>query len=271
MSKIIEKAISEIREIYNNRHRIWVLAKKELKLEFGQSKLGFLWSLLEPLSIILIYSTIFPLILGVSFRSWVLFFIAGYIPHRFLQEGIISTSNCLVDNKNILSQLSIKEEVLPLSTSLSVFIKFVLECMLFFSVIFFSGILPGPYILLFPVIAISELFIVLGFGMHLSVSFITFRDLQHILKVFFQALFFLVPIVYRLSKIPELYRNLYLSNPFSRLIILYQGSLLQNLENYVIPINFPGNILLIFFFSCGILLIGYMSFKRRKRKYIEEL
>ncbi|MFB6088854.1 MAG: ABC transporter permease, partial [Candidatus Aenigmatarchaeota archaeon] len=237
----------EIEELWKNRYRIWTLTKNELKMEFGQSKLGLLWSLLEPLGIILVYTIIFPLIIGVDFYSWVLFFIAGFIPHRFLQVGVMSTTKSLVENKEILNQLNIKEEVIPISSALASSIKFILECSVFFSIIFITGVLPGFLILIFPLLIFIEFFIALGFGMHLSVTYINLRDLDHILNVFFQALFFLTPIVYRLNKIPEVYRGVYLLNPISRLILLYQNSLLYTLKGFIQYIPIMRNLVLLLF------------------------
>lgn len=269
--KMFDEILKEAGELWENRYRIWTLTKNQLKAEFGQSKLGLLWSFLEPLGIILVFAIIFPLIIGADFYSWVLFFIAGFIPHRFLQEGITSTTESLVDNREILNHIDVKEEVIPIACTLTALIKFLLECCVFFSIIFVSGVLPNILLLLFPVIVLIETSIVLGFGMHLSISYVNMRDLDHILNVFFQALFFLTPIVYRLSRIPSGYRNIYLLNPISRLIILYQTSLLSNLQSFVQSIPIFKNVLLLILFSVAVLIIGYASFKRRKTKYVGQI
>ncbi len=261
----------EVDELWSNRGRIWTFVKKELKMEFGQSRLGLLWSLLEPAGIILVFATIFPLVIGLDFYTWVLFFIAGFIPHRFLQDGIESTTKSLVENKGILNQVNIKEEVVPISSSLASFIKFSLECVVFFSIIFISGIVPGWLALIFPFLVLSQLLMVMGFGMHLSVSYVETRDIDHILKVFFQALFFLAPIVYRVGKIPEVYRGIYLLNPISRLILLYQESLLHPLGDFVSYIPVLENVLLLLIFSFVVFIIGYTSFKRRKVKFMGKI
>ncbi|MFP4117165.1 MAG: ABC transporter permease [Candidatus Aenigmatarchaeota archaeon] len=268
---MIRGAKDEIGELWDNRERIWNLTKNELKMEFGQSRLGLLWSLLEPAGIILVYAIIFPMIIGVDFYSWVLFFVAGFIPHRFLEDGITSATGSLVDNRSILNQISLKEEIVPIASCLASSIKFLLECIVFFSIIFISGVLPDHFILIFPVIFFAEFLIVLGFGMHLSVSYVETRDINHILNVFFQALFFLTPIVYRLSKITEAYRGVYLLNPISRLILLYQKSLLHSLEGFVSYIPTVENLLLLLFFSVVVFIIGYTSFSRRKKKYVGEI
>lgn len=268
---MFKKVRNELTDLWKNRNKIWSLTKTELKMEFGESRLGLFWSLLEPAGIILIFAIIFPLIIGVDFYSWVLFFIAGFIPHRYLEQSIQETTESLVNNKSILNNISIKEEIVPIASSLSSTIKFFIECIIFFSIIFIAGVIPGKSILILPPIIIIHFMLNLGVGMHLSVTYIELRDLKHILNVFFQALLFLTPIIYRLNNIPENLRNIYLLNPISRLILLYQESLLSTLDGYVRYINIFENLFLLFIFSIGILIIGYMSFKRRKGQYIGEI
>lgn len=261
----------ELKELYEQRDRIWSLTKTNLKMKYGLSKLGFSWSLLEPAGVILVYSLVFPLILGADFYSWVLFFIAGFIPHMFTEDGITTTSQSLVDKKDILNQMNVKEEVIPISTALSNLITFLVACLAFFTMIFASGVIPSYYILIFPVVVIIHFFMVLGIGMFLSITFVEIRDLDHIFMVFFQALLFLTPIIYRLDKIPKYLHEIYLINPFSRLIMLYQKSLLGGLEVYTHYIPTFRNLGLLLLFSVGISILGYWSFKRRKKKYIGEI
>lgn len=271
MREFAKQAVNEFRELWENRFRIWTLCKNDLKMEFGQSKLGFFWSLLEPLGIVLIYAIIFPLILDASFYSWVLFFIVGYIPHRFLSEGMQNVTESMVKDRSVLNQIDIKEEVVPIASGLANLIKFLIECIAFFSVVFISGVLPGKFILIFPFLVLIEFLIVLGFGMHLSVTYIDMRDLDHILNVFFQALFFLTPIVYRVSRIPADLQGIYLLNPISRLILLYQNSVLSNLETFTQTIPPLKNLLLMGLFALVVFSIGYASFKRRKSKYVGQI
>jgi ABC-2 type transport system permease protein len=264
------KFLKEAKKIYKYKDSILNIGLTDLKLKYVGSFLGFFWSVLEPLLIIIIYSLVFPIILKTNFVDWVLFFICGLIPYRFLKKGIVEITTSLVDNRDILCKVKILPEVIPLSKALSDSISFLLESLiLIFIVTVFVE--PSPYILLFPVLFLIELFIILGIGFWLSCSYPKFRDLNYVLNVFFEALFFLTPVVYRLNYIPELYRRVYMLNPFARLVYLWQGIILYSSETFIEYFPIIENTIILFFISTIILLIGYWRFNKLKVKAIGEI
>lgn len=266
MSSLLEEA----RKILRYKYSVWCIGITDLKLKYAGSILGFFWSVLEPLLIILVYSLIFPLILKVRFIDWVLFFVCGLIPYRFLKRSILDLTTCLVDQRDVFDKVKILPEVIPLSKALSDSISFLLESsILVFVVLFF--VKPTPYILLFPFIFLIELFMILGIGFWLSCSYPKYRDLSYVLNVVFEALFFLTPVVYRLGYIPELYRRVYMLNPFARLIYLWQGIILYSSEAFIEYFPIIENSLILFVVSFVILLIGYQRFNKLKFRVVGEL
>jgi len=262
--------LEESKKIYKYKDSIWRIGITDLKLKYAGSVLGFFWSVLEPLLIIIVYSLIFPLILKANFIDWVLFFICGLIPYRFLRKGIVDLTTCLVDQRDIFSKVKILPDVIPLSKALSDSISFLLESfILVFVVLFF--VRPTVYILLFPFLFLIELFIILGIGFWLSCSYPRFRDLNYILNVVFEALFFLTPVVYRLGYVPELYRRIYMLNPFARLVYLWQGIILYSSETFIEYFPIIENTFMLLIISFIILLIGYRRFNKMKFKVIGEI
>ncbi|MDI6826329.1 MAG: ABC transporter permease [Candidatus Aenigmarchaeota archaeon] len=262
--------LEEVKKVYKYKDSIWRIGLTDLKLKYAGSALGFFWSVLEPLLIIIVYSLVFPLILKAKFIDWVLFFICGLIPYRFLKRGIVDLTTCLVDQRDIFNKVKILPDVIPLSKALSDSISFLLESsILVFVVLFF--VKPSSYILLFSFLFLIELFIVLGIGFWLSCSYPKFRDLNYILNVVFEALFFLTPVVYRLSYIPELYRRVYMLNPFARLVYLWQSIILYSSEEFIEYFPIIENMLILFIISLIILLIGYRRFNKLKFKVIGEV
>lgn len=256
-----------LKKVYDYRDSIWILTVTDLKMKYAGSTLGFFWSILEPLLIISIYSLIFPLLLKARFVDWVLFFLAGFIPFRYFERGIREVTTALVKNRDILNQVNIPSEVIPISTALSNSISFISESFLFFGLILIAGVKPTYLLLLFPLLFLIEFFIILGFGFYLTVSFVNFRDLEYILNVVFQALMFLTPVVYRLDYIPEIYRGVYLMNPISRLVMMYQSIALYTTEPFRELIPIFDNIGLLFVFSVIVLTLGYLSFIKRKHAF----
>lgn len=260
----LESAIEEIKEIVKYKDTIKILTISDLKLKYSSSTLGFLWSILEPLLLIAVYSLVFPLILHANFYDWVLFFLAGFIPFRFFERGIKSVTTSLVRNRNILNRVNVPSVIIPISVALSASVSFFFESVLFFGIIFLAGIRPTFFLVLFPVLFLVELFLILGIGFHLCISYVRLRDLDYILNILLQALMFLTPFMYRLEIIPEVYRRVYLLNPLARLVLMYQSIALYTAEAFVEYIPIVLNTTLLLIFSATVLIIGFLSFVNRK-------
>ena len=245
------------------RYLLWVLVKNDLKMKYASSTLGFAWSLLEPLLIIGIYSLIFPTILHVDFLNWVLYFICGLIPFRFLRKGIIETTKSLVERGEIVSKLKLPLIVIPLSKSISCFINFLAESFVFF-LLALMFVKPTVLLLFLPIVVVSELLTVMGIGLYFSAYYPKYRDLDYILLVVFEALFFLTPIVYRIEAIPKAYRDVYLLNPFARLIYVYQAIMLKSLPTFVETLPIISNCLTMLVVSFIIFIVGIKIFLKRQ-------
>jgi len=260
-----------IKKILNLYPPVASLALKDLKKRYGESYLGFFWTLLEPLGIITVYSLVFPLILHMDFYQWVIYFVAGLLPFRYFSDGITRVTNSLLDNRNLLNHLNIPPIVVPLAVGLANGISFLLECIILIFIILLLGVVPNILVVAFPLVFAIETLLVLGVGLYLSRKFTKYRDLTHILRVFFEALFFLTPIVYRLNLIPTDFHQIYLLNPVTHLILLYQSIFAYPLANFVPQINFWGSMVLLLAFAGSVFVVGWWSFRQADRKVIERL
>jgi ABC-2 type transport system permease protein len=266
----MSSVLKEIKKAYKYREAIKLLGLKDLKLKYVGSSLGVFWSILEPLLIILVYSLVFPIILKANFTEWVLFFIAGLIPYRYFNKGVTNITSSLVEQRELLNKVKMPLEVVPFSKLFSDSISFIIESsiVVIVSLIF---VRPTFFILLYPVLFLIELFMILGAGLFLCSYYPRFRDLSYILRVFFEAFFFLTPIVYRLSNIPEIYRRVYMFNPLARLMYVWQGIILYSSEAFIEYFPIMENIVILFLISVVILVLGYFKFINSKRKIMEEI
>lgn len=267
----LESIIEEIKEIVKYKDTIKILTISDLKLKYSSSTLGFLWSILEPLLLIAVYSLVFPLILNARFYDWVLFFLAGFIPFRFFDRGVKSATKSLVKSRDILNRVNIPSVIMPISMILSDSISFFLESILFFGIIMIAGVRPTAFLLFFPILYLVELFLILGIGLYLCTYYVKLRDLDYILNIIFQALMFLTPLVYTIELIPAIYRRVYLLNPLARLILVYQSVALYTTKSFVEYIPIVENIILLLIFSVVILIIGFLCFVSRKSVFKSEL
>ncbi|MEM5853477.1 MAG: ABC transporter permease [Candidatus Aenigmatarchaeota archaeon] len=260
--------LKHLKRIYSSRGLILRLAFTDLKIRYAGSYLGVLWSLLEPLLIILVYSIIFPTILKVDFLEWFLFFICGLIPFRFFKKSVMEMVTCLVDYSNILEKSRINAENIVYSKALSTTISFLIELSIIFLLVIIF-IPPSPFIFLLPFIVMINILLNLGFGMYFSPIYPRMRDINYILSVIFEALMFLTPIVYRIEHIPSLYRGVYMLNPIARMIYVYQSIFLHSSPKFVEYFSIPQELVLLFLFSLVIFIIGYKKFEKEKEISLE--
>jgi ABC-type polysaccharide/polyol phosphate export permease len=246
------------------RERIVTIALSEVKKRYVRSVLGVFWTLLEPLATILIYSLIFPLLLKSSFYEWVIFFLAGFIPYRFLSRGSIETTTCLIDYQSLQEKIKIEPEVIVLSRLLANIIYFLVEIGIFFPIIFFVGAF-GIKILFLPILIVTTILFVLSFGFLLSHKCKKYRDVEYILRVFFELFFFLSPIVYRVELIPESWRIFYILLPFSSLIYSYQTIFFEKLPTFreIYPLSYT--LIYSLLFSIVLSIISYKIFTKEKK------
>jgi ABC-type polysaccharide/polyol phosphate export permease len=252
-----------LRGIYSSRDIILRLALADLKVRYAGSYLGILWSLLEPLLLITVYSIVFPLILKLSFLEWFVFFICGLIPFRYLKKGVMEITTSLVDYSSVLEKSRMNAENIIYAKAISTLIYFLIELSIIFVLLSFF-VRPSFFIFLLPIAIAISFLLNLGFGFYLSVLYPQMRDISYILSILFEALMFLTPIVYRIEHIPSLYRGIYLLNPIARLIYVYQAILLHTSPKFVEYLPVSQELALLFLFSLVILIIGYKKFEKEK-------
>ncbi len=258
------------RYVKEKKEIILRLAIADIKTRYAGSFLGILWSLLEPLFLILVYSIVFPLILKANFKEWFLFFITGFIPFRYFRKSILEITTSLVDYSNILEKSRMDAETMILAKAISILISFLIELsIILFLVIPF--VKPSIFYILLPIAIFTSFLTALGFGFIFSVMYPKARDISYILSIVFEALFFLTPSVYRIENIPSLYRGIYFLNPFARFVYFYQGIFLYNSPQFEKYFSLFEEAFLLFLFSAFVLIIGYKKFEKEKYESLEAI
>ena len=117
-------------ELYNYREFLKTSVHKEFRGKYKKSFLGILWSFLNPLSQLLIYSLVFPFIMGNSIENYVVFLIIALMPWTFFNSTIIQSAACIVNNAGIVKKVYFPREILPISVALSALINFFISCII---------------------------------------------------------------------------------------------------------------------------------------------
>jgi ABC-2 type transport system permease protein len=223
------------------------LTQRELKGKFKRSTLGWVWSFVNPISSLLIYSLVFGVFLKVDpptgdpsgMKIFPFFLVCGLLPWMFLANGLNGSTGSLVANANLIRKVYFPRWVLPTASVASWLATFLAELLVLLVALVIAGnfvhastlglpvdgtVLPFLPLLLV-VVAIQSAF-VLGLGLLLGAVNAYFRDVEHFLAIFLNLWFYGTPILYKPDLIPEHYRSLVLNgNPMASFVDAYRDLL----------------------------------------------
>jgi lipopolysaccharide transport system permease protein len=247
------------------RELIRILTISDLKIKYQSSVLGFAWSLLNPLLLMLVLYFVFSRAFTTTQDNFALYLLIGIVTWRFLNNGTSSSIRSIVGRASLVTKVFIPRQVLVLSTVLSSFISSLLEFLVLFCLLVFFGVDLSFNLLLFPFITALYFVMVYGVSLALASLYVYYRDLDQMWEVLLQLGFFLSPVVYPITAVPEEYLKLYMLNPVTvvmqtnREILLYAQAASAS------------NLLFIAITAGLILAVGSSIFNRLERRFAEEL
>jgi ABC-2 type transport system permease protein len=215
--------------LYRYRGLIKALVLKDLKLKYRGSVFGFLWSLLNPLLMIVVYTIAFTYILGIRNERFVFYLMLGQLAWTFFAGSMMMSTGSIVDNAGLLRTVLFPRAILPIGTVLFNFAQYILTASVFLPVMlaWYRVPLAAP-MLLFPVVLALQVLFTIGFAMILATTTAFFRDVKHLVEVALAVLFWLTPIIYELGQVPERLRLVILLSPMSPFVASYHDLFLYN-------------------------------------------
>ncbi len=259
--------IKRIKEIYAYRTMIYSLVKRDLKGRYKGSVLGFLWTFINPLFQLLIYTFVFSIVMRSGIEDYYMFLFVALIPWIFFATSLSGGSTCITSQKNMVQKIYFPREVLPISFVVSQFVNMLLSFIVIFAVMFIMGYKFNPLAILCLIpVMITEFILALGFTFILSAVTVYFQDMQFIMGILTMAWQFLSPVMYPLERVPERFQTLYMYiNPMAPIITAYRDILYYG--------KVPALITLLTALGMGVALfaIGWFTFDRMQRHFVEEM
>jgi len=254
-----------INEVYDYRTMLVSLVRKDLVTRYKGSVLGFIWTFINPLLQLIVYSLVFSVIMRINVDKYYIYLFVAFIPWFFISTSIMSGSSCILSNSNLVQKIYFPRIVIPLSTVIAAFVNMVLSMLVVFAALIFSGIGMSGYIVALPIVMGIQFLFVLGLVLIFSAVNVYFRDLQHILEIVVMAWFYVTPIVYTPEMVPQDLNWLLKMNPMTGIVESY-----RNILYYKCLPNFSTLILAL---SVGVIstLIGVVVFQKLQRGFAEEL
>jgi ABC-type polysaccharide/polyol phosphate export permease len=253
------------------RGLIQTLVARDVKARYRGSVLGFFWSFINPLLLLLVYSFVFTTVLPSSYteelQPYALFMFCGILPWTWFSSSILESSNVLIAGGNLIKKVLFPAEVLPIVTVLANMVHFFFGLPILVAfLIYYQRPLDLLELLWFPVIVSVQLIVLLGLGLLVSALTVHFRDLKEILGNLLTLWFFATPIIYPMSQVPEQYRWIINLNPMTHLAISYQEVLFD-----IGPHRHWKVLVVLSFGAVVTFFAGYFVFDRLRDSFAEEV
>ena len=221
--------IQQAKEAWKFRALVGALVGRHVSSRYRGSLLGFLWSLMNPLCLMLVYTLVFHHYMRFSTdeRYHIMLF-SGLLPWIWSTSSLSEGTSAIVSSGHLITKSLFPAHLLPLVSTLSNGINFLLSLPILAVFMWAAGMsIPATWLLM-PIVVIVHLLILHGLNLTLSSLNVFYRDVQHIVGNTLTFLFFLTPIVYPSTVVPERWRILLLLNPFALLTEIYRQILLKN-------------------------------------------
>lgn len=224
----------EIREIIRYRELLRNLVTSNIKKRYKRSVLGFLWVMLDPLLMMLVFYFVFAGLFRQTIGNYTAYVISGITMWQLFAQGTQVASLAFISNRNLMNKLYMPKSIFPLSVVMSSLVHFLFALVPLFIVVILSGTSLSINIVLMPVVIALIFLFALGISLSISTLAVFFHDVIYIYDVLLLAWMYLSAIFYPITILPERLRSLMYLNPVFHYITLFRAILYDNSIQMVI-------------------------------------
>ncbi len=257
--------IEPVTQLYRYRVMVQILILRELKARYRGTALGFLWSFVNPLVLMVVYVLVFSVYFRVDMEHYPVFVLSGILPWNCFSSGLNEAANSIIGNGGLIKRVYLPSEIFPFVYVGSNMVHYLLSIPILLLFLIFFGIKLSWPLLLFPWILSIQFLFTYGLALIVSSLAVEFRDLLHVVSNFLMIWFFVTPIFYPITMVPERYRPLVNFNPMAQLILAYQDIFFSN------QIPSMAGLTILTALSVAFLAIGLAFFEARKDLFAEEV
>jgi lipopolysaccharide transport system permease protein len=254
----------DLHELWNYRELLTSFTIRDIKIRYKQTALGFLWAIIQPLFMMVIFSVIFGGFAKIPSEGipYPLFSFAALLPWMLFSEGLSRSTMSMVVNANIMTKVYFPRLIMPVSGILSPLVDFVISISILILMMGYYGFVPTINVVFLPLFILLGLATSLGVGLWLSALNVKYRDFQYTVPFIIQLWMYASPVVYPASMLPEAIRPFYGLNPMAGVIEGFRWALLGT--------EIPGSII---FVSVGVVIVllfsGLFYFRRMEQYYAD--
>ena len=267
--------MSLLRDLWQYRELAVKLASKDIKVRYKHPILGFLWALLVPTSMILIFTLIFSVFLkipndGVSFVAYVS---TAMFPWTFFQLAVGTSTTSVVDSGSLIKKVYFPRELIPVSIVLANLVNFLLSLILLILFLRFLGVEWSWRLWALQLVIGLQVLLTVGMALLVSALHVQFRDMKYIVEIGLVLWFYLAPVFYPISVLNQYAPSatlLYFMNPMVGVITFYRWALLPEYDP-LLPETISWGMLITYTIgvTLGILIVGVKTFRKRQRVFAD--
>lgn len=276
MKKLLRALYYPFRDMVANAQLIATLVKRDFTSRYRASAVGLVWTVVQPIFMLGVYTVTFSLIMKVRFgadnspSSFVLYLFCGMLPWIAFSEALMRSSTVILENSNFVKKLVFPTQILPINMMLSSLITEAIGLgVLLIAILFFRHSLH-PTILLLPLVLIPQMLLTLGLGWFLASLSVFIRDITNFLNLILTAWLFLTPIFYPekvvlQANMPNAFKSIFLKNPMFTIVNNYRRIFLDGTMVDVRALAILTAISLVIFW------FGYSWFYRTRKSFADVL
>jgi ABC-2 type transport system permease protein len=280
--------VPRVRELWGYREILANLVRKELKVKYTASFLGAIWSVLNPIVFLAVFSFV-AFVLANRVPDFPVFLLSGLLAWNLFSASLLSGTTAVIDNANLVKKVAFPREILPLASVGVALFDFVLQTVVLLLFIVVSGHGIGPEaLLLYPLAFVTLVVVATAITLWTAAVNVRYRDVGHLLNLGLLVWFWMTPIVYQAALVQDAVAgrevagislwNLYLLNPLTPIVLGFQRALygdpvqegMQVLPDVSVAWQ-AGLLAVVLVVALGLLLLSWRTFFRRSGDFAEEL
>lgn len=224
--------------LYRYRLVLTQLVWQQLTLRYRRTSLGFLWTLLNPLLTMVVTSIVFSMIMKWSLKSFAIFLFSGLVPWILFSNCLAQGAQALLNNEGLIKKVYVPKQVFVVSVTAGILIDAIFSAVALFLMALAIGAPLSWSLIILPINFLLLFLFSLGLALSLSVATVYFRDLPNIIGVLLQMGYYLTPIIYPISMVPEKYRWIFNLNPMTGFVEIFRmpihEGILASMDSYLL-------------------------------------
>lgn len=257
--------MDSLKELYAYREMIFSLVRKDLRTRYKGSVLGFLWTFVNPLLQLIVYSVVFSVVMRVQMDKYYMYMFVGLLPWIFFCNCVQGGATSVMAGQDLIKKIYFPRLVLPIATVSAAFMNMLFSMVVMFAALFVSGKGISIQVFYLPLLLLLLYSLGLGLTFIFSACNVYLRDLEHILGIITMSMFYVTPILYPVSMVPERFLKLLYLNPMTPMVLAFQDILYYQRAPHL------DTLVIVVVYAVVALVAGYFIFQKLQRNFVEEL